>query len=51
MRRMLLLDDAALDRVRLPEAVRQELLSLLEGYCAAVLERENKPLAALRALL
>ena len=51
MRRMLLLDDAALDRVRLPEAVRRELLSLLEGYCAAVLERENKPLAALRALL
>ncbi len=51
MRRMLLLQDTELDRVRLPEAVRRELFSLLEGYCAAVLERENKPLSALRSLL
>ena len=51
MRRMLLLQDTELDRVRLPAAVRRELFSLLEGYCAAVLERENKPLSALRSLL
>lgn len=51
MRRMLLLEDAELFRVRLPHAVRKELLDVLEAYCAAILERENKPLSALRALL
>ncbi|HWR24442.1 MAG TPA: DNA repair protein RecO [Feifaniaceae bacterium] len=51
MRRMLLLEDADMDRVRLPHAVRQELFIILEDYCAAILERENKPLSALRALL
>ncbi len=51
MRRMLLLSDAELDRVRLPHAVRRELFGVLEAYCAAILERESKPLLSLRELL
>lgn len=51
MRRMLLLEDGELDRVRLRDPVRRELLTVLEAYCAAILERENKPLSALRTLL
>lgn len=51
MRRMLLLEDAELDRVRLPQAVRREVMEILESYCAAILERKNKPLSGLRAML
>ena len=51
MRRMLLLEDKEMDRVRLPGNVRRELLTLLELYCAHVFERESKPLAALRSLV
>ncbi len=50
MRRMLLLEDKDMDRVRLPENVRRELLAILEQYCAHVFEREIKPLVALRKL-
>jgi DNA repair protein RecO (recombination protein O) len=51
MRRMLLLEDKDMDRVRLPDTVRRELLALLEQYCAHVFERESRPLTALRKLL
>lgn len=51
MRRMLLLEDKDMDRVRLPDTVRRELLMLLEKYCSHVFERESKPLTALKSLL
>ncbi len=51
MRRMLLMEDKDMDRVRLPDSVRYELHTLLEQYCAHVFERESKPLAALKPLL
>ena len=50
MRRMLLMEDANMGRVRLPEQVRGELLEVLDRACAALLDRE-KPLLALRELL
>jgi len=51
MRRMLLLEDAGMGRVRLPDSVRRELFEVLESSCAALLDRECKPLSSLRALL
>lgn len=51
MRRMLLLDDADMDRVRLPDAVRRELFAVVERYCMNLLERESKPLEVLKMLL
>lgn len=50
LRRMLLLEDAAMRSVRLPKPVRKELVELLSQYCSHVLERENKAIGILRQL-
>ncbi len=51
MRRMLMLNNEEIERVRLPGAVREELLALLERYCAFILERSSNPVTCLRELL
>jgi len=51
MRRMLLLSDGELGKVRLPPAVREELFGLLTDCCKQVCEREHKPILLLRQLM
>ncbi|MDL2218622.1 DNA repair protein RecO [Christensenellaceae bacterium OttesenSCG-928-M15] len=48
LRRMLLLENANMDDVKLPFTLRKELFRLLERYAEYQLERENKPLEALK---
>ncbi len=48
LRRMLLLEDGEMDRVKLPPQLRLELIRHLEEYCAYILEREQKSMKMLR---
>lgn len=50
MRRMLLLRDDQMDRVRLPQHIRKELFAHLEGYCSYVLERAYQPVMYFKKL-
>ncbi|MDD3919585.1 MAG: DNA repair protein RecO [Eubacteriales bacterium] len=51
MRRMLLLSDRDMEKVKLNKSLQQELLTLLDSYASFVLERDFMPLESLKKLM